>query len=566
MLRRKALSGLTLGATASSLNARFNSSKPPKELHSDIIIIGGGLGGCAAALGALNSGINVILCEETDWLGGQLTTQGVPPDEHKWIEKFGCTQSYRQLRESVRGFYRKNYPLTKTAKNNILLNPGNGSVSRICAEPKAYLKCIENLFKKYLATKQLTILRNSIPKSAELIRDEIRCISVENQRTGNITLLRGDYFVDSTELGDLLTITKCEHVVGTEGKNETNELHMPERQSSKNQQAFTMCFAIEHMDGETHTIDKPDSYKFWRNFIPKITPPWPGRLLDFSYTHPPTGLKKVLGFNPSGQHKSGIINLWKYRRIRAKENFTNQSNLQDVSLINWPQNDYLLGNLTGVSLEERKTHINKSKELNLSLLYWLQTEAPKDDGGTGWPGLRIKKDIFGTSDGMAKYPYVRESLRIKALTTILEQDCGVENRAQLLRLHPSKIKAKQYHDSVGIGHYQIDLHPTTEGDNYIDFPALPFELPLGALIPIRINNLIAGSKNIGSTHVTNGCYRLHPVEWNIGEVAGNLAAACIAQKCYPREIRNNPKKLKDFQNLLIKKGIEIQWPKEFLNL
>ena len=167
---------------------------------------------------------------------------------------------------------------------------------------------------------------------------------------------------------------------------------------------------------------------------------------------------------------------------------------------------------------------------------------------------------------MAKYPYVRESLRIKALTTILEQDCGVENRAQLLRLHPSKIKAKQYHDSVGIGHYQIDLHPTTEGDNYIDFPALLFELPLGALIPIRINNLIAGSKNIGSTHVTNGCYRLHPVEWNIGEVAGNLAAACLAQKCYPREIRNNPKKLKDFQNLLIKKGIEIQWPKEFLNL
>ena len=92
MLRRKALSGLTLGATASSLNARFNPSKPPKELHSDIIIIGGGLGGCAGALSTLRSGLNVILSEETDWLGGQLTSQGVPPDEHKWIEKFGCKQ------------------------------------------------------------------------------------------------------------------------------------------------------------------------------------------------------------------------------------------------------------------------------------------------------------------------------------------------------------------------------------------------------------------------------------------------------------------------------------------
>ena len=163
---------------------------------------------------------------------------------------------------------------------------------------------------------------------------------------------------------------------------------------------------------------------------------------------------------------------------------------------------------------------------------------------------------------MAKYPYVRESARIKALTTIREQDCGRENRALALGSDQSKVRSKQYHDSVGIGHYQIDLHPTTEGDNYIDFPALPFELPLGALIPVRINNLIAGSKNIGSTHVTNGCYRLHPVEWNIGEVAGNLAANCIKENLHPKGMRNNPKKLNDFQKLLINNGVENRWVEE----
>ena len=181
--------------------------------------------------------------------------------------------------------------------------------------------------------------------------------------------------------------------------------------------------------------------------------------------------------------------------------------MRDLSLINWPQNDYLLGNLTGVNRVERKKHIQQSKELSKSLLYWLQTDAPRSDGKTGWPGLRLRKDVFDTDDGMAKYPYVRDSARIKAHTTIREQDCGRENRALVLGSDQSKVRSKQYHDSVGIGHYQIDLHPTTEGDNYIDFPALPFELPLGALIPVRINNLIAGAKNIGSTHVTNGCYR-----------------------------------------------------------
>ena len=562
MKRRDALTGLALGLNSSSAIAGHLFNNSTKELKADLVVIGGGLGGCAAALSALRSGLHVILCEETDWLGGQLTSQGVPPDEHKWIERHGCTKSYRSFRNSVREYYKKNYNLTARARDRALLNPGNGSVSRLCGEPKVYLKCIESLFVEYLNKKKLILLKNTIAKSAQLERDEIISIEVENQLTGDSLILNGRFFVDSTELGDLLPITRCEHLVGTEGKEATEELHMPERASEKNQQAFTMCFAIEHRSGENHTIAKPDNYNFWKEFIPKMTPPWPGKLLDFKYTPPSTGVAKILGFNPEGPHKFGIINLWKYRRIIAKENFNDQSGMRDLSLINWPQNDYLLGNLTGVNRVERKKHIQQSKELSKSLLYWLQTDAPRSDGKTGWPGLRLRKDVFDTDDGMAKYPYVRESARIKALTTIREQDCGRENRALVLGSDQSKVRSKQYHDSVGIGHYQIDLHPTTEGDNYIDFPALPFELPLGALIPVRINNLIAGAKNIGSTHVTNGCYRLHPVEWNIGEVAGNLAANCTKENIHPKGIRNDPKKLNDFQKLLINNGVENRWAEE----
>ena len=57
-------------------------------------------------------------------------------------------------------------------------------------------------------------------------------------------------------------------------------------------------------------------------------------------------------------------------------------------------------------------------------------------------------------------------------------------------------------------------------DTYIDVGSVPFELPLGALLPVRTRNLLPAAKNIGTTHITNGCYRLHPVEWNAGEVAG----------------------------------------------
>src|ERR1700683_3404427 len=82
------------------------------ELDADIAIVGGGVGGCAAALAALRRGLRVILSEETAWVGGQLTSQAVPPDEHPWIEMFGCTRSYRNYRNAVRDYYRTNYKLT----------------------------------------------------------------------------------------------------------------------------------------------------------------------------------------------------------------------------------------------------------------------------------------------------------------------------------------------------------------------------------------------------------------------------------------------------------------------
>src|SRR3954451_11780673 len=98
-----------------------------QELSCDIAVIGGGVGGVAAALAALRAGLRVVVTEETDWLGGQLTSQAVPPDKHPWIERFGCTRSYRQYREAVRNYYRQHYPMTVQARSKVDLNPGNGS-------------------------------------------------------------------------------------------------------------------------------------------------------------------------------------------------------------------------------------------------------------------------------------------------------------------------------------------------------------------------------------------------------------------------------------------------------
>src|SRR5204863_5206610 len=139
-------------------------------------------------------------------------------------------------------------------------------------------------------------------------------------------------------------------------------------------------------------------------------------------------------------------------------------------------------------------------------------------------GLRLRPDLVGTDDGLAKAPYVRESRRIEAEFTVVEQHVGTEIRRRTLKTQD--VQAEPFADSVGVGSYRIDLHPSTGGDNYIDISSLPFQVPLGALIPRRVENLLPACKNLGTTHITNGCFRLHPVEWAIGEAAGALAAFC----------------------------------------
>ena len=366
--------------------------------------------------------------------------------------------------------------------------------------------------------------------------------------------LSAPYFVDATECGDLLPLTQTEYVTGAEAKSETNELHAAAEAMPMNNQAFTVCFAMDYVPGANLTIDKPADYAFWHDYIPSLKPAWSGRLIDLSYPDPITLKTRQTGFHPEGKELR-VFNLWNYRRIISRKNFTPGLYSGDITIVNWPQNDYLLGNLLDVPEVEFEKHIAQAKQLNLSLFYWLQTEAPRPDGGMGWPGLRLRGDVLGTDDGMAKYPYIREARRIKALFTVTEEHVGKENR----KLATGETRVAEFYDSIGIGYYRIDLHPSFGGDNYIDIDSLPFQIPLGALIPQRVDNLLPACKNIGTTHITNGCYRLHPVEWSVGEAVGMLLAYAKEKKVLPRTVRENRTLLSDFQQRIQAQGAEIGW-------
>src|SRR6478609_3325594 len=156
---------LVVGASSPAI-AELESTPPlatpkkisAKELRADLVIIGGGLGGCAAALAAARNGLRVIMTEETDWIGGQLTSQAVPPDENPWIETFGGTRSYLELRRRIRDYYRRNFPLTAESRNSPELNPGNGWVSRLCHDPRVALAALHECLAPFIANQSVRVL------------------------------------------------------------------------------------------------------------------------------------------------------------------------------------------------------------------------------------------------------------------------------------------------------------------------------------------------------------------------------------------------------------------------
>jgi NADPH-dependent 2,4-dienoyl-CoA reductase/sulfur reductase-like enzyme len=96
-----------LPAMAAADPATGPASRPvPKELKADLVVVGGGVGGVACALAAARNGLRVILTEQYDWIGGQLTSQAVPPDEYPQVETFPCTRAYGTFRTKVADYYR----------------------------------------------------------------------------------------------------------------------------------------------------------------------------------------------------------------------------------------------------------------------------------------------------------------------------------------------------------------------------------------------------------------------------------------------------------------------------
>jgi hypothetical protein len=445
--------------------------------------------------------------EETDWVGGQATAGGVSAlDENKFIEISGGTRRYYEFRNKIRQAY------------GGVLNPGGCYVSALCFEPRIGVKVLEGMLKD----PRIRVFPRTQIVAVDRKGDRIETALAWQFEKRSALRFRIKYVLDATEMGDLLPLAKVPYVVGSEAKSDAGEPHAAEKPNPACVQSFTYPFAIERLDGENHRIAKPADYEAIvkrQQFTLRMNYPveygWKGAV---EY--------RMYGDDPPVPNNMSPGPFFSWRRLRSQK--------PEIGLMNWPRQDYAAESILDRTPADLARVLQNAKKTSIAFLYWIQDEL-------GHPEVKLRPDIMGTADGLSKYPYVRESRRMVAAGRVIEQDI----------VDQPGPRARWFDDSVGIGFYMVDIHPCGANERGRMMMPQPFQIPLSALMPRTPVNFLPAGKNIGVTHLTNGAFRLHPIEWMVGEAAGTIASLTI-EKGAPVEFRS-------IQADLVRSGVPVVW-------
>jgi hypothetical protein len=333
-----------------------------RNTETDVLVIGGGVGGTAAAIQCARMGVKTILVEETKMLGGMLTAAGV-----------SCTDGNDQLPsgmwEELRQALYKHYGRNK-------LN--SGWVSNTNFEPhvgdsifKAWAKEEKNLEVIYLYRfESVTKKANQITGAGFVNEDE----------TGGINI-KAKIVIDATELGDVFAKAGASYDLGMDDPKISGEKEAREKNNII-QDLTWAAILKDYGTGSDKTIARPPNYDSTLYFCSTSDAPCNGKPYAFN-------TKKVLD----------------YGKLPRSPGATT-----DKYMLNWPPfgNDYYL-NVVEKSYEQRAVSYEQAKLQTLGFIYFLQTQL-------GMKHIGLADDEL--DGGMALIPYHREGRRVKGVVRL----------------------------------------------------------------------------------------------------------------------------------------------------
>lgn len=474
-----------------------------KNITTDILVVGGGVGGSAAAIQAARRGVNVVLVSDGPWLGGMLSAAGVSAPDGNELAAFQTGLWGEFLKE-----LRRRHPE----------GLGHGWVSFFTYNPAVGAQ----VFADWVAElPNLQWIANQQPKAVLKQGDSITGVQFDRLTvSAKITL-------DGTELGDLLALGDVPFRWGWETHEVWNE---PSAPVSLNDPANAL-------------------YEITQRY-PVQSPTWVVIMQDYGQAkapkieRPPSIETDVALKEYFAAHFEGAWENYTAEETSAGEMCLNYGRLPgDRFMLNWPHR----GNDYGVNLHrligsdaEKKAYEQEAQWHSQAFACYIQRQLGEQYG--------LAQDIFpqtphSPGGGFALMPYYRESRRLIGLTTISERDIlPVAKDGSRVAALPTNEKGQM--SAIAIGNYPNDHHyPGYEmplAPKAIQWggrwTGTPFTIAYEALVPKTTDGLLTCEKNISVSHIANGATRLQPVVLGIGQAAGMAAALCVEQNCMPREL------------------------------
>ena len=487
----------------------------PAQERTDVLVIGGGAGGTAAAIQAARMGAKVHIIEATPWLGGMLTSAGVSAIDGNHEMPSGIWGEFRQR---LRTHYGGAEALATGWVSHTLFEPSIGN--RILQE----MADIPNI----------NIIFNATYKD---VQKDNGGWKVDYLHHGKTRSVRSKILIDATETGDLLPLVDADFRLGMDSRNDTEETEAPDN-ANDILQDLTYVVILEDIlkdpMGAANEVSRPanDTLPVSPSASQSATKK-SRRNAKKRLSH--TGLvRRPKNYDPANyecacQRENGDM----FGGVSSCEQMLAYGKLPNNKyMINWPNcgNDFYVGWAT-LTVKERQKKLVEAKAFTQGFVYYIQNDL-------GFDHLRVAEE-FPTEDNFPMIPYNREARRIRG-KVFLTLD-------HLERPYDFGL----YRTGVAVGDYPIDHHhdknPAAPEIDFINMRVPSYNIPLGSLIPETIENFIVAEKNISVSNIVNGTTRLQPVVLGIGQAAGALAATAILQKKRPAEVS-----IRLVQNALLK--------------
>lgn len=624
--------GLTAKAQEAPTLPAVSPYVPDEIVECELLVVGGGLSGTAAAYQGLKAGRTVCLTELTDWVGGQISSQGTTAldESRRQRELLFYAEGYREIRDRVANKYGE-------------LDPGRCWVSATCFLPydahAILLDMLEDAanegggelkwfpftvpkdlaFNKdgTLITSLVSIQYAAQPDTPPLNTEPLSAIIDDIYRYEDSARLEKTiiqfipptdapagptdwYVIEATETGEIIAMADVPYRLGLDPRTYLNPSSPVATNDPYCTQGFTYTFAMEKTEGpEAQPV--PDFYTQYEPY--------------FSW-------EQTRDYDAQDYYDY----VFTYRRIWSEEPRREETiagvprpRPGDISMQNWTWgNDYRPGNAvdnliysrdqlaeTG-QLESggwlgglRQETLARGEENALSYYYWLRvgdSDSQLDDSlKEPNPNSRLLTGYdspMGTAHGLSKYPYIREARRIVGRPSFGYSDGFEVNEVDFTWIDfndpfyrenldpdtyrslrrevagqqaidaivnetppsdiPQRQRARIYPDSIGIAQYAIDFHPCMlesppEKPGNIERPgvrqahgqAYPTQIPLRALIPQRVDNLLVTGKGLAMSTIAAAAYRVHSYEWSVGVGAATTADFALRQGILPYDLVDN---------------------------